>query len=194
MKKGQIILIVVICVALVCGAFYTVNAAKNRSHKEEKELTAVEKLITRDLEDNYPNTPREVVKFYNRILDCYYDEKYSSEEFDKLCTQALNLFDDELRANNPKAAYMASVQADVEAFHDAKKTMTQYDVCDSNDVKYMKDKEKDDELAYVEASYFIKEKNSFSKTYQTYVLRKDDSGNWKILVYYQSEGTSEKDD
>ena len=61
-----------------------------------------------------------------------------------------------------------------------------------NSVKYMKDG--DDEIAYVTSSYFVKEGNSYERTYQEYVLRQDANKDWKILAYYQIEGKSEEDD
>ena len=63
------------------------------------------------------------------------------------------------------------------------------DVCDSNDVKYVTDSE--DQIAYVRASYFIKQDNSYSKTYQEYVLRKDSEEHWKILTFYKIENASD---
>ena len=44
------------------------------------------------------------------------------------------------------------------------------------------------ECAYVKTSYFIKEGADYSKTHQMYVVRKDEDGNWKILVFYKIEG------
>ena len=55
-------------------------------------------------------------------------------------------------------------------------------------------KDGDDEIAYVTSSYFVKEGNSYERTYQEYVLRQDANKDWKILVYYQIEGESEEDD
>ena len=40
------------------------------------------------------------------------------------------------------------------------------------------------------ASYFMEENKSYNRPYQMYVLRKDEDGNWKILVFYQVEGDS----
>lgn len=185
MKKGRMVIVAIVVIALVCGIFYYATWRKDHSVAGEGALTEVEKLITRNLDKKYPATPREVVKLYNRIIDTYYDAEYTEEQFEQLADQALSLMDDELRANNPKASYIASVKSDVEQFHTEKKTMTQYDVGDSNDVQYLKDE--NDELAFVEASYFVKENTSFSKTYQTYVLRKDSEGNWKILAFYQDD-------
>jgi ketosteroid isomerase-like protein len=62
-------------------------------------------------------------------------------------------------------------------------------VSDTNDVQYQT--VDGDECAYVTASYFINENKKYSRTYQTFVLRKDDDGNWKILTWYRTEGDSE---
>ena len=51
-----------------------------------------------------------------------------------------------------------------------------------------------DEIAYGTASYFIKNGSSYTKTYQKYVLRKDDDGDWKILTFYKIEGESSESD
>ena len=72
------------------------------------------------------------------------------------------------------------------------KLSLQSSVGDSNSVQYIKDKE--DELAYVNASYFIKTGNEFSRTYEKFVLRKNDEGQWKILHFYQVEGDSSEDE
>ena len=45
-----------------------------------------------------------------------------------------------------------------------------------------------EESAIVQSSYFIKEKNSYSKTYQDYLLRKNEAGEWKILGFEKVEG------
>ena len=192
MKKSRMVIIAVLLIALICGLFYWTIWSKDHTSPEQGELTEVERIITKDLGLNYPATPREVVKLYNRILDCYYDEKYTSEQFDGLTSQALALFDEELRANNPKLTYQQAVTANVEEFHNAKKTMTQTAVCASNDVQYREDD--GDELAFVEASYFVKENNSYTKTFQTYVLRKDDEGQWKILAFFQTYPDSNEEE
>jgi hypothetical protein len=51
-----------------------------------------------------------------------------------------------------------------------------------------------DKIAYVTSSYFVREGSSYERTYQEYVLRKDSDGNWKIMGFYQVEGTSSEDE
>lgn len=62
-------------------------------------------------------------------------------------------------------------------------------VCDSNDVKYVTDN--GSKIAYVKASYFMKEGSSYSKTYQEYVLRQDKEGCWRILTFYKIAADSD---
>ena len=152
-------------------------------------LTEIQKVTTKDLDRDYPQTPREVIKFYNKIVDCYYKDQYTDDELDSLTGQALKLFDDELASANQQDSYKESVRADVQNYKDQGKTIAQMDVCDSNDVKYVTDSE--DQIAYVRASYFIKQDNSYAKTYQEYVLRKDSEEHWKILTFYKIENASD---
>jgi ketosteroid isomerase-like protein len=101
------------------------------------------------------------------------------------------LFDDELAEQNPENEYYQSVKADVELYHELSKTINSATVCDTNDVKYQTID--GDECAYVTSSYFVNENKSYSRTYETFVLRKDAEGNWKILVFYLTEGDSSDD-
>ena len=183
MKKTGIVIIALVVIIVICGAFYAVNENSKKESQKEASLTEIQKITTKDLDANYPQTPREVVKFYNKIVDCYYKDQYTDDELDALADQALKLFDDELVQNNPKDTYKSSVIADVLNYEDQGKTISQINVCDSNDVKYITDD--GDNIAYVTASYFIKQDNSYSKTYQEYVLRKDAEGRWKILTFYK---------
>lgn len=101
-EETGIVILTIALIAAICGSFYVVNDKSKRANQKEKVLTEVQRITTKDLDKNYPQTPREVVKFYNRIVKCYYGMQYSDEELDVLTDQALKLFDDELAANNPR--------------------------------------------------------------------------------------------
>ena len=165
----------VICAGIICCAFYLTAQRSKEQAKKAETLTEVQKLITKNLDTKYPETPREVIKLYNRIITAYYAEEYT---------------DRELLAKNKN--YISILSAEIKEYKEKEKKITQSSVCDSNSVKYMKDG--DDEIAYVTSSYFVKEGNSYERTYQEYVLRQDANKDWKILVYYQIEGESEEDD
>ena len=164
------------------------TAGRRTSVEDTVELTEIQKLITKNLDTNYPATPREVVKYYNRILECFYDDTYTDDELESLADQARKLLDDELLENNPRDQYLSDLKADIEDYHNKSKTIRSSNVCDSNDVVYQTVDGR--ECAYVTASYFMNENNSFDRTNEMYVLRKDDDGDWKILVFYQVEGDS----
>ena len=191
-KQVRVIILAVICIALIVGVFWQVNRSREASVEDTVELTEVQKVITKDLDKNYPETPREVVKTYNRIISCFYGEEYTDEELYDLGNQARKLFDQELLDNNPEDTYFDALKADIADYKEHSRTIASTSVCDSNDVKFQK--VDGDECAYVDASYFINENKKYSRTYQTYVLRKDADGKWKILVFYQTEGESSEDE
>lgn len=188
-RKIMIGVVAVAIIGMVVGGYYYMTHKNQNSEEGSVELTEVQKVITKDLSSNYPATPREVVKLYNRILLCFYNESYSDEELYELGDQARLLFDEELLENNPRDAYFDALKADIADYKNKSKTIRSANVCDSNDVVYQT--VDGAECAYVNTSYFINEDKQYVYTYQTYVLRKDEDGNWKILVFYQTEGESD---
>ncbi|MCI5873020.1 MAG: hypothetical protein PUJ55_13865 [Clostridiales bacterium] len=187
-QKTSRVIVAVLAIALIVGAYYYFAVYRSVSAEDNVELTEVQKVITKDLETNYPATPREVVKLYNRIQECFYNETYTDEELYALGDQARMLFDEELLENNPRDSYFSALKSDIADFQAKSKTIMSSDVCDSNDVHFQT--VDGDECAYVTAAYFLDEDKSYSRTKQMYVLRKDEDGNWKILVFYRIEGDS----
>lgn len=188
MKKAGIIATALICVALVIGGFFIIKEKAAQERNKDVQLTEVQKVITKDLDKKYPSTPREVVKFYNRIITCYYHEEYTESELSQLADQALRLFDVDLQAINPKDQYLSSVKSEVLDYKSRDRYIAQTEVCASDKVIYKTVDE--DEIAYVTSSYFVREGTSYGKTYQQYVLRKNADGEWRILVFYQVDATS----
>lgn len=194
MKKAGIVIIALVLVVSLCGGFYYFKSRADANSGENQKLTKVQKLITRNLDENYPKTPRAVVKLYNQFILCYHKEDYSSEELDGLVGQVEKLFDDELAANNPKETLKKSIVAEVKEYEDKSRVISQASVCDTDEVRFITDRKKGDSLAYVQASYFVKEKKQYTRTYQMYVLRKDAEGRWKIITYYKVDGNQVKED
>lgn len=195
MKNFKFIIIGIACIILICVGFYFFS---QKNSTTEKQLTEVEKIITKDVESNYPKTPREVVKLYNRIIACYYGEELKNAEVEKLADQMLLLLDEDLLVINTRDEYIDSVKADIRTYKAQKKKVVSTTVCDSNEVKYVDDVKEGtsevDKIAYVNASYFVNTDGTFAYTYQQYVLRKDDNGRWKILTFYEVEGEPSDND
>ncbi len=186
MKKMHAVIIAVVCIALIVGGYVFLMNRSGDASSKDVELTEVQRLITKDLEKNYPATPREVIKTYNEIITCFYNEKYTDKELEGLADQVRFMMDEELLANNKKSDYLKSLKADIADYKKAERTIVSYELSKSNEIEYLTVDKR--ECAYVKTSYFMKDKDGYSKTYQMYVVRKDDDGNWKILGFYQVEG------
>lgn len=191
MKKAHVVVVAILCIALIVGG-YVFWMKQNEKTTDDVELTMVQKLITKDMEKNYPATPREVVKIYNEIITCFYNEEYTEEELEALGDQARLLMDEELLGNNPRDEYFKKLKAEIADYKQDERTIISYNLCSSNEVQLVTVDER--ECAYVKTSYFIKDKTGHSRTYQMYVVRKDEDGNWKILVFYQVEGDTSDDE
>lgn len=178
-----------VCILIVVGYYYYLSNRDTKTTQESQELSTIAKITTKNLDDSYPKTPREVVKLYNEILKCYYNEDCTDEEIEALAGQARKLMDEELLEQNPKDQYLIALKMDIQNYKDAKRTISRSDVCDSGEITYKT--VKGSECAYVGASYFMKEENGYIKSYEQYVLRKDDSGNWKILAYKLIDGNGD---
>ena len=72
MKKSGVIkaVITILIILLIGGEYFFFTRVRVTSVEDTEELTEIQMLITKNLDTNYPATPREVVKYYNRILEC----------------------------------------------------------------------------------------------------------------------------
>ena len=190
MRYVKIAVVAVVCLLVFGGYFFYLNHRSSGLSEGDVEVTAVQEVISKQLDTAYPPTPREVIKFYNRILECMYGEKYTQKQFDQMADQARKLMDDELIAGNPEQEYKKQLQEEVTEYKEDSQKIIQTTVCDSDEVEYVKLEGK--ECAYVESSYFMRKgKGKFMRTYERYLLRKADDGKWKILAYYLMQGNEE---
>ena len=74
MKKAiRIGLSVIICAGLVVGYYYYLSHRNdNNTTEDATKVTEVDKILQKDFDEQYPTSPREVVKWYNRIITAYY--------------------------------------------------------------------------------------------------------------------------
>lgn len=182
MKKNSLktIIVIVVCAGLCLGYYYYLT---QRDTGKEKAMTEVEMIISKDLENSYPKTAREVVKFYNRILKCYYSQEYTQEQLEQMTEQARLLMDEELKEINPQDMYLKAVKEDISSYEKEKKVISSVSMEGTNEVEYKTVKGKD--CAYVDVTYYLKGEDGSSRSNQTYILRKDDNSKWRILGFYQ---------
>lgn len=181
-KKNTVVTVVVMIIvaAVIVGGYFFISARKNADNYEgSKEKTEVDNLLGKNLDSSYPVTAREVVKFYSRILKCYYNEALTQEQLGGLLDQMRKLFDAELLAENPRDTHLADLQEEISDYAARKCTVTSYQVEQAGNIITWTDEEKD--YSRVIASYTEKEGNDYLKVYEEFILRKDDAGKWKIL-------------
>ena len=183
------IVIGAILAALVLGYYWYLSnldhSNDNESSKETK-VEEVDRILNKDLDAAYPETPRGVVKWYNRIITEYYAGEHSDSEITGLANQTRKLLDEELLEKNPEDAYLASVKADIASWNDRKAKIVTTEVCSSNNVRY--ETVNGYECAYVTAYYCTKENVDIVQSYQEFCLRKDKDGKWKILTWRLTTG------
>lgn len=179
-NKGAIIFLVL--VLLVVGYFYYLSNRTVPQPEEvvsdEKVMTAVQQVLARDLEINYPPTPREVVKYYSEITQCFYNEELTQEDIYALGMKARELYDAELVANQTEADYIDSLTFDIQDFKTKKRTIANYNPSSSLDVETFS--EDGYEWARLYCRYGIKQGELLYNSNMVFLLRKDESEHYKI--------------
>ena len=183
--------IVILSIALgflVLGYYFYLSKSGSTTENSvaTEKQTEMQKVLEKDFINSYPETPRSVIKWYNRIQMLYYDENTTDDQLKALCDQAMLMMDADLLQMNPKDMYVASVRDDVADYKNHNRKIVSIDVADTANVEYVKKDGKD--YAFVQVYYFVKEGSNFQNTYQKYALRKDDSGKWKILAIELTDG------
>ena len=177
--KGTIIAIVLI--VLVGGFyFYISNIGKE---EDETTVTAVQNVLLRNLENDYPSTPRELVRYYSEITKCLYNENYTDEQLEQMGDKMLALYDAELVENNPREQYLINLKADVKNFKDKSYTIATYTVSSSTDVQEYTHEGR--RCANLYCTYSVKTGGvNYVSSKEIFILRKEsDTGHWKIMGF-----------
>lgn len=178
--------VILIVAAGILGGYFVINKqAQKQAQKEVLPTTEVEKILAKDLETKYPETPTEVVKLYWRINCCMYNESMSDENFEKMLKQIRKLYDEEFLGTDKNSFenMLKKFKQDKEKRSEEKQNFSSYNVQKNNTVEVKK--LDDRECATVVASVLIKAKGDTAKTYEEFMCRKSKDGKWKILGWQQ---------
>ena len=184
-KKTQNPVVVGIVMALlavfIIGGCFLVRSIGLKNLELKKSKTEVEKLMELNLDDNYPGNAREVLKIYNRILKCCYNEELTDEQIKKLAEQNQKLFDEQLLEKNPYDQYVEKLKKDIEDYKSKKTTIANIAIQD------LAEAEREERGGYkfcnLLVSYIVKDTKGLKTTNEKYYLREDDKGRWKILFW-----------
>ena len=184
-KKTQNPVVVGIVMALlavfIIGGFCLVRSIGLKNLELKKSKTEVDKLMELNLDDNYPGNAREVLKIYNRILKCCYNEELTDEQIKKLAEQNQKLFDEQLLEKNPLDQYVEKLKKDIEDYKSKKTTIANIAIQD------LAEAEREERGGYkfcnLLVSYIVRDTKGLKTTNEKYYLREDDKGRWKILFW-----------
>lgn len=179
-RKILVILIVVLFVSAILGLFiYINNKPQSGSVEDDVVISNVDNVVLRNLDINYPPTPKEVLKYYSEITMCFYEENLSEEDLVRLAQTARKLYDAELCADITEEEYLASLREDILEFNSLGIVVSGYTVSSSTDVEeFVVDGR---ECARLYATYRLRQGTEYIYSNEVFIMRKDENGHWKIL-------------
>ncbi|MBQ8039772.1 MAG: hypothetical protein IJ274_07900 [Lachnospiraceae bacterium] len=185
-KMSTSIIIIVISVAVIVGAFVFIsNKLAKDNEPTEAQVTAVQNVLLRNMDNNYPPTPKEVLKYYSDITQCFYSNGYTEEEFIQLAERAFELYDEELKANQDYDMYIENLRAEIASYKEKDWSISSYSTSSSTEVLEF---ERDgDEWAQLYAFYNVRQSTQIVKVTEIFLLRKDENGRWKIYGWQQAQ-------
>lgn len=175
-KRAVILLILA---GIVVGGFALLALRNKPDVATPVALTPVEEALARDLNNNYPSTPKEVLKYYSEITKCFYSASYTEEELAQLASKSRELLDDELRAQQTDDDYLNMLKADVDIFKSNNRSISSYSVSSATDFDYYQ--YEGAEWSKGMCVFTIRDGTRMVATQEEFLLRRNTEGHWKIF-------------
>ena len=187
-QQNPIKLIIIGCIlaALIVGFyFYLANKTRGNVAEDTTTVTKSQQVLLRNLENNYPPTPREVLKYYCDIIQCLYNESHTDDELEKLAKQIQILYDDEFVANQTEELYLLSLAGEIADMSKNDMKISSYSTSSSTDVEFFT--QDNYEWARLYCIFNIRKGTQMLTTTERFLMRKDDAGHWKIYGWELAE-------
>jgi len=194
-KNGPLgtIIFMVLFAAVVIGIYFAITRGKNTDTKEiPAETSEADALIKKDLDWEYPATPREVLKLYCRITKCLYNDDLTDEQIKKLVSQVRNLYSFDLLENNAEDEQIAFIKGDRVEYKKDKKTIFSFAIDSASNIEYIDTKA--GKTALIKMYFTIKAGANMDRSFEEFSLIRQDDGKWKIAAWRQSENETAIDE
>lgn len=182
--KAVVIVLIMIGLAF-CYYLYLSSYSEDGLPKDEEEIaeemTPVQELLVRSDFREYPSTPVQVLRYYNEITACFYNETYTDNELEQLAMEARSLYDLELIMNQSQEDYLNELKEDIAAFAAGNITIFRSSVTPATDVEYFT--YDGHECARLYSVYTLRSGTENQLSKEVFIMRKDDEGHWKILGF-----------
>lgn len=170
--------LIFLAIILVIFALYFATSKNQDEKNATKKATEAEKILSIDLSTEYPKTPTAVMVLYSRISKALYNGEWDKDTTNALIDEMYQLYATELQVANPKETFQKNFKMEIAGYKDKSKKVMTYRV-DGND-NVITTNENSVELANLNVSYSISEKNSHHTMYQNFILKKE-ADQWRIL-------------
>ncbi|MCI8694399.1 MAG: hypothetical protein HFH91_17150 [Lachnospiraceae bacterium] len=189
MKKSTTIgAIVFLGIIIGIVGLYAFLSGKSRDRNMDVSMTEVQRVLSRDLQNNYPPTVKEVVKFFAEIQKCIYNEECTEEDIEQLGRKTRELYDAELLEANSEADNLLLLKAEVAAFREEERKILSATVASSANVDTFS--QDGYEFARIYCTYTVMEKGKSGMERMVYLLRRDENRRWKIYGWDRAENVS----
>ena len=193
-KKIRIFIIFIIMAALVVGYYIYLSNRDTDSEKTKKtdaNTQELEQLLSKKIDANYPDTPREVVNMYCRIMKAYYRTKLTDSQIEKLGSQAWLLFGEDLKsANYSLESFQTELKKDIKEWNDKGRYVSDYKVESNSDIDYVT-YGGGIQAAIVTVVIYVRTGSDLIPVSHDFMLGKDSGGKWKILSWRESKTSQE---
>lgn len=182
-NKGALkgIIIGALMVLLILGYFFYLSNKKTDAGSEDIEVkvSPVQGALLRNLDTDYPPTPKEVLKLYCDYTVLFYSTDYSEAEFEALALQIRKLYDEELQNNMTLDQYLENFRYDVDNMKAQGLSVTSYSTSSAVDVEEFTKDGRD--CARLYATFTLKNGKDVGLTKEVFILRRDENKHWKIM-------------
>lgn len=183
--RNTVIIMLFVAIGIVGIFWFMTNQDKNKEGVLDTNATEVEKLLEKDMINNYPETPKEVLKLYSRFTKCMYNEEVNDETLKGLLEKKRQLYDEKLLEKNPFEVQMKMLKNEIKEYRDNKRDITNYVVDKSSKIQVKKVKK--EEVAKGGVVFFIKNASNYEKVYEEFTLKVDKEGKWRILGWSRGQ-------
>lgn len=180
MKKRVMNIIGVLLIVTIISLLFYMEWQRRSEEKKEasvQKTSVIEELLARDLEKDYPKTPKEVIEYTSSITKALYS-KAEDDEIKDLSKKLLGLLDEEFLAINPEEKYLVNLYSEIAAWNKVDRTITKYLFV--NEEREAVETFEGRRYATIYVSYTIQQKGKVTEV-RKYLLRTNEKNEWKIL-------------
>jgi hypothetical protein len=182
---------VVVFLAAVILIFFNIVSRRNASTKDKANKTELEELTTLDIENDYPNTARDVVKLHCRYSKLIYGNDLDDSTLNTISTKMRELYSSALLNYNPEDSALQSMKDNISKMKDEGYTYKAYTLPEDSQISYYTQNGVD--MASMEVTITMGTTEETGYYYRQYILVKENS-RWKIYGWGEADNKDDSKD